>query len=251
MMELDVRNIQELRAAIRTANQASAEMYIVHLTGEDEDYVVSDASGDLFGPTAFPVVIGQVQINGNGRIIMRDPKARAFRLFGIEATSGHPNAQLVLKNVALCHGDSGQMGGGAIVNNGKLVLEDCAFQNNQGTHGGAIYAGDGRNPTIVIHSLFNRNLATIKGGAIFGAGTCRLHLQTSFFFGNISPNEGSSVHLDGQDGFEIQGCAIWDGITFGTLVDAKDLSFTNAARQIDSNWIEIAQREMGTYDPFD
>src|SRR5262245_58353683 len=130
-MEFNAANADELVTAIGSANAGPAEAYVIYLTGSDADYIVRRSNDDMFGPTAFPIITGNVTIEGNGRIIARAVDAPLFRLFGINAKSGHPNAKLTLKRVSLVNGDSDGMGGGAIVNDGELVLIDCVFTNNQ------------------------------------------------------------------------------------------------------------------------
>jgi predicted outer membrane repeat protein len=197
-MNFEVRNAAELSTAIATANHQPNEAHIINLLGEDSDYVVTKAATQFFGPTAFPIVTSNISINGNGRTISRDNTLAYFRFFGVETKTTLVKVQLTLNQLILRNGDSGQMGGGAIVNNAPLFINNCVFQDNLGALGAVIYNGDGYELTVT-NSHFIHNTAIEKGGAIYSAHSAlKLVLSNCTFEDNYALDDGKNdIHFYG------------------------------------------------------
>lgn len=196
-MEIRVKSASELIVAIEKANHLPDEPHTIWLDGADEDYVLGTAAAQYFGPTAFPVVVSDITIHGNGRIILRSINAPPFRFFALNASSSNrPNARLTLNQLTLCNGDSGTMGGGAIVADGLLTLNNCILRENWGTRGGALYAGFAY-PAAINQCLFIHNVAREQGAAIAGAHSSHLVVQDSLFYENYVKESSLSIYTEG------------------------------------------------------
>jgi len=216
-VEIRVKSAAELIVTIEKANHLPDEPHTIWLDGADEDYVLGTAAADYFGPTAFPVVVSDITIHGNGRIIMRSINAPPFRFFALNASSSNrPNARLTLNQLTLCNGDSGTMGGGAIVADGVLTLNECILLENWGTRGGALYAGFAY-PAAINQCLFMHNVAREHGAAIAGAGSSHLVVQDSLFYENYVKESSLSIYTEGT----------WDqGYRTETLDIPRHMAFT-------------------------
>jgi predicted outer membrane repeat protein len=216
-MDINAANAAELIAAIRAANAAPEEGHTINLTGQDSDYVLYELIEEWFGGNGLPVITSDITVYGNGRLITRSSFAARFRFFMINGRNEHKRARLILHNLTLSNGDTVGMGGGAIVNDGVLLVNNCIFRENHGTLGGAIYAGD-LSPTTITGSVFVYNLATQRGGAVFGAKTCQLQVKKSLFYENLSPHGASHVFESVTGTARIEDCFQWDGDVF-TRID--------------------------------
>jgi predicted outer membrane repeat protein len=216
-MEFSAANAEELIAAIRAANDAPDEGHTIYLTGQDTDYMLFDLVEEWFGGNGLPVITSDITIHGNGRLITRSIDAPSFRFFMVNGRNEHTRARLILNDLTLANGDTVGMGGGAIVNDGVLIVNNCIFRENRGTLGGAIYAGD-LSPTTIIGSVFIYNLATQQGGAVYGANTCQLQVNASLFYENLSPSGASHIYESVAGTTQIEDCFKWDGAAF-TQID--------------------------------
>jgi hypothetical protein len=193
-MEINVGGVEDLISAIHRANGSPDDSCTIHLKGEDFDYVVHDAQHDLFGLNAFPLIMSDITINGNGRLIQRNERVKPFRFFAVLDV---PAAKLTLNKLTLSGGNSGGMGGGAIVNNALLHVHRCMFQNNTGSHGGAIYNGDARN-AVFEDCRFQNNVASIEGGAIYNSTLASLIVTKTAFTGNkVGEGKKADVYVSG------------------------------------------------------
>jgi hypothetical protein len=78
--------------------------------------------------------------------------------------------------------------GGAILNDGSLVVENSTFSGNSGGYGGALQC---RNLTSLIHCTFSNNSANY-GGAVFSKSTT-LTLNNSILAGNTAGGDGGDL----------------------------------------------------------
>jgi hypothetical protein len=146
-----------LIADINAAN-TSGTPTIINLTQSTYDF--TSANNNTFGPNALPVITGNITINGNGAVLMRDPSLgqnTPFRLFyvsgdqvasatGSQSTS-QPVGSLTLENVTLegglAQGSSSGTGGGglgaggAIFNQGNLTLSGVTVEQSTAEGGGS------------------------------------------------------------------------------------------------------------------
>ena len=185
-MNVTVTNYVELIHAIHNANLHPHEPFVIELAESNEEYVLRDyVDGGFYGKNGLPVVTSNITINGNGRTISRADDAVPFRLFGVNTTSWHRNhvVRLVLNDLTLRNGKSWVDGGGAMLNNGEVMLNNCVFEDNVGTHGGAIYNGDAH-PLAAKNCVFRNNTGLLEGGAIYNANLAQLGLEECAFENN-------------------------------------------------------------------
>lgn len=211
--ELNTDGDCSLREAIQAANTNSAVdacpagagddkinlpdgMITLSRAGADED---NNVTGDLD-------IRGNLVIQGAGRdstIIdggYKNPSTYIDRVFHITGPY-----TVVISRLTIQHGfaSTGLLGGGGILNQGTLTLQDVSMQDNRAVNvGGAIdnYLG-----TATLYNTFvNNNYSTKDGGGIFNNG--QLLLNTSTISGNVAVNGGGG--LDNRGGATIQNVTI-------------------------------------------
>ncbi|GEM_PF-3388596 len=149
-------NVAQLIADINYANQNPSTAFTINLT--DNTYDFTSANNNTFGPNALPVITGNITINGNGAVLMRDPSLgqnTPFRFFYISGSqvaspsgaqsTGAGTGSLTLENLTLEDGlaqgsSSGTGGGGlgaggAILNMGNLTLNGVTLEQNTAAGG--------------------------------------------------------------------------------------------------------------------
>jgi predicted outer membrane repeat protein len=168
--------------------------HTISLEGPDV-FLVEGFADEMFGLLAFPKVIQDITIEGNGRTLVRAIGAEKFRFFGVDSKSPSTYGKLTLTSLKLFNGDSDDAGGGAIVNDGQLFIYACHFSGNvSDTYGGAIYLGDSRG-LVIEDSTFSNNTAIgsgAKGGAIFASTDSALSITNCSFFRNRVDGTSSS-----------------------------------------------------------
>lgn len=89
--------------------------------------------------------------------------------------------------------------GGAILNQGTLILADCTLNTNGASQGGAIANGMVATPSRLTlkRCTLSGNQATTQGGAIFnsatGGGAATVELENCLIYGNTSLRHGGTV----------------------------------------------------------
>jgi hypothetical protein len=187
-------DVATLIADINAAN-ASGAATTINLTQSTYDF--TSANNNTYGPNALPAITGNITINGNGAVLMRDPSLgqnTPFRLFyvsgsqtasatGAQAT-GQATGTLTLNDVTLEGGlaeggssgtGGGSLGaGGAVFNQGNLTLngvtveQSTAEGGNSGVGTSSSGGSMGGTPTS---STFGAGGAGSSGGAgDFGGG---------------------------------------------------------------------------------
>jgi hypothetical protein len=225
-INVTVNSVSELVNQIRQVNLQpnNSDLHTIMLsdTFSSGGGIYSPATGsdaELFGNLAFPVILRNLRILGNGKTISRNTNSiHKFRFFGIDSNSYY--ARLALENLGLTGGDSGDQGGGAILVRGapqysgyneNLLIASCYIYNNTcSLNGGAIYNGDGAKCGIY-KSIFMSNTANgdksgpliARGGAIHNAGAGTLRVRDSTFAFNTVSTGGlggailsNSIELD-------------------------------------------------------
>jgi hypothetical protein len=151
------------------------------------------------------------------------------RIFSIAAETF-----VTIRGITIRHGNpaSAPQSGGAIRNEGELILEECAIRDNQGSAGGGIF-NDGTltliNSTVshnvatggdtyyecntgggikimsgevsLINSTVSSNTAKGKGGGIHIACNGKLKLINSTISGNHTAYDGGGVYINGVGDF--------------------------------------------------
>ncbi len=138
-----------LRAAIASANAtpgADDIDFAPGLTGQTITLTAFDPGligVGAFGPSAF-VVTSPITIRGSGQTLSRDTGGAAFRLFNVTGTGSLTLDSLTLAN-GLARGGSGGSGaagmGGAVFNQGTLVVTNSLLSSNQAVGGDGLAGG--------------------------------------------------------------------------------------------------------------
>ena len=134
--------------------------------GDGADTITLGQSITLREPQ--PPIKGDLTINGNGHTIDGDNR---FPIFDIE------RGAVTIKNLNLYNGNNSSEQpegfGGAITlrNSARLTVVNVGFRNNSARYGGAIAALD-ISILKVFESRFFANRAAVKGGAVWGSGSC-------------------------------------------------------------------------------
>lgn len=217
--EYTVSTVSELKDAVIQAN-ASPGADTIKMSANS--FVLGDADrigSDVY--SAFPIE-GELTIEGAGNTLLQRNGAAAnqFRFFHVGA-----NAKLTLRNLELSGGSLdykiiGDVRGGAVENEGELVVESVKFIGNSAALGGAIANSPNANLTIT-DSIFDTNHTTKEwsgdGGAIFNdAGT--VSIKRSTFKGNFT---APSTDEDGKEmPTQSDGGAIENSVGFMEIVDS-------------------------------
>ncbi len=145
--------------------------------------------------TSNMTIIGESQ---TGTIINANRQNDIFNI-----TSG---VRLTLVNLTLENGDA--YNGGAINNQGALIIRDCTLQNNTASNYGGAINNDGSsgNATATVNnSTFSNNHAT-DGGAIINNGdngTAKATISDDTFFNNSAIYVGGAIFNSGDLGYAI------------------------------------------------
>lgn len=185
-MKIQATNYIELIHAIHNANMNPRKPTTIDLVGKDEDFILHDYTEVFYGKTAFPIVTSDITINGNGVTLTRAEDAVPFRFFALNNQIGwqrNAPVRLTLNDLSLRNGKSWVDGGGALMNNGEALINNCTFQDNMGTLGGAIYNGDGH-PMALKGCTFNGNIGLLEGGAVYNANLAQVRLDDCVFSNN-------------------------------------------------------------------
>jgi len=99
--------------------------------------------------------------------------------------------KIVISDLTICEGNTN---GAAIENNGNLTVNNCLFQNNNATYGGAIK--NDINCVLTLNGCtFKDNTAT-HGGVIYNRGS--MTVINSNFFSNSASTDGGAVYNEGK-----------------------------------------------------
>lgn len=214
--------ICNLRSAISQANTCTT-MVAINLTNATYVFTAADANSmnsgtsaaedDRIGKVALPRIQGNIQIEGNGATLKVEAASDAkFRMFHVRE-----GATLILKNMIITGAVSGS--GGAIINEGNLVLENCTFLNDstmQGAGSGGAVTNSGQlnitdcSFTSCYSKSFSTGTSRFGGGALFNdaGGICSI-TNTDFTLNNCGyPNKGGAIYNKGE--LTLTGC-LFDG----------------------------------------
>ncbi len=116
--------------------------------------------------------------------------------------------------------NGGASNGGAILNNGLLILNECVFYDNFANNGGAIYNGDGCH-TVINGCAFIRNSCYEYGSAIYNCDNSELQINKSIFFENITPDSSQPIHQHKNGQIKLNACVAWDGENFYDITNPE------------------------------
>jgi predicted outer membrane repeat protein len=224
-MNIKVNSIQALVDAIIQANQEPTSPHTIHLSGKHSAYVLVEPKSELFGKNGLPIIQSNLTIEGNGITISRAPAAPKFRLMIVSAKLGKRHARLTLNNLNFQDGNSWTMGGGAILNDAPMTLNNCQFHGNTGSLGGAIYNGDGMHLDVK-SCTFSENTALDEGGAIYSSGAASLNMRDCHFSGNeVSFLESGDIQIHNGGRIQIENTHTSRGIAVNRhLLDAQQIA---------------------------
>jgi CSLREA domain-containing protein len=173
-----------LREAIEAANKDGVDSIIELPAGAR--YIVSEVDNTPYyaGPNGLPQITSPITINGHGALITRStalPYARLFHVYGGDLTLN----EIQLEDGTLDPSKEESIGG-AILNEGHLIVKNSYLAHNAARYAGAIYNGGGP-AAWIYNSTFYANSA--QDGAIRSYGSLDLYSNT--FFDNTGVYESA------------------------------------------------------------
>ena len=169
-----------LAAAITTANGLGGAVLSLP-DGCTYDVATAAAPGD-----GLPVITGAVTMAGGPNTVIQRVGATAFRLLDVAA-----GGTLIMNSVSVTRGSTAGLGG-AILDAGRLVIDEGTFSRNTAGNGGAVSISAGGTARIT-DALFTGNTTTgVGGGAIINFGS--LTLDGSILTGNTAPINGGALN---------------------------------------------------------
>ncbi|MCY3779553.1 MAG: hypothetical protein OXG78_04520 [Chloroflexi bacterium] len=136
-------------------------------------------SGDITLAAELPQIASEITIEGGQNMISGDD---AYRIFGVA------NGRLKLHQLIVMHGAAER--GGAIINDGVVIIIDSSFISNTAERNGGAIANFGE--LNIVDSSFVSNSAGLFGGAIFTRN--ELTISDSSFFYNSTYGNGGAIH---------------------------------------------------------
>jgi len=170
-LSLTAATVSDLIAGINAANAAGGANTITLAAKTTSPYVLTAANNSTYGATGLPAIAANdnLTIVGNGDTIERSTVTGTpdFRL--LEVASG---GSLTMENLTLQGGyDASGYGGGAIYNQGTLVLNDVTVQDNHASSfGGGIYSDLSSVTLLEGGTIVQKNIANAFGGGGAGGG---------------------------------------------------------------------------------
>lgn len=181
-----------LREALIAANQNPGEdtivlddvSYFIYRTGSDEDLALS---GDLD-------VLDDLRIIG--KFTATEPLDVLTLLKATQINESvfevHEGVSLYLQQVAVKNSDVGNASGGVIkTTDATVTLDEVIFSQNKARNGGVIFSLF--SDIVINNSVFDNNIASNDGGAIFMAGG-RLQIHHSYLILNQALASGGAIH---------------------------------------------------------
>ncbi len=154
-----------LADAITSANADAATGSCPAGSGAD----IIHLSGDITLDAELPQITSDITIEGGGYTISGD---NSFRIFYVASGA------LTINQLTLANGSADE--GGAIKNEGVLIISDSSFSDNAAEHFGGAIISDGM--LSITDSIFNNSRAKLGGGAI--ANISGLNIDGSSFTNN-------------------------------------------------------------------
>ena len=187
--ESNSKTFSDLRNTINSADEGSTIILY-------DDYTYD--SGSTFEGIG---IKKQITIDGNGHTLDGQNSAR---MLYIDADN------VVLKNINFVNGNpvnnNGvlQSGGALLIRSSNTLIENCAFTNNKGRYGGAIFMNEEYNSKLVVSttilgSEFSDNTAEKGGGAIYSESKENLIQNNRFTNNKATGGLGGAVFISGPD----------------------------------------------------
>jgi hypothetical protein len=183
--------VSDLIADINAANNAGGSNSITLTAATTSPYVLSQVDNTVDGPTALPVISGGTKadiltIIGNGDNIERSTASGMpdFRLFDVASGASLTLNNLTLQN-GLEFGSGSSAEGGAIYNQGTLVLSAVTVQNN------SALGSAGQNQTTKINAGAGADAA---GGGIWSSGSLTCDNGTVILNNEAAGGKGGNAY---------------------------------------------------------
>jgi hypothetical protein len=207
----------DLIADINAANKHGGANTIVLTAPTTSPYVLTAVNNTKDGPTGLPQISGKddLSVVGNGDTIERDSGAPSFRLFDVAGGGSLTLQNLTLTNGQLWWGSGASAEGGAVFNQGTLVLSGVtvtgnrvsaspgATSNNKTGGAGADAAGGGiwSNGALTVENgcVITSNSATGGDGG-FSYATAQYGPGGNAFGGGICVAGGTATITDSSIG---------------------------------------------------
>jgi hypothetical protein len=135
-----------------------------------------------------PVITGDITLAGRtGTQIRRSPAAvLSYRI--VEVAGG---GRLTARDVTITNGRTAAAGG-AILNSGRLTLDQVRLTGNRAGNGGALGNNAGATATADYTEVTGNTTTSVGGGGVINSGT--LTLLNSLLSGNTAPVNGGGVN---------------------------------------------------------
>ncbi|HEV8220464.1 MAG TPA: hypothetical protein VGQ05_09395 [Streptosporangiaceae bacterium] len=168
-------------ALVTAIQRANSARFATLVLSRGCNYVLTMAAAPNDG---LPPVTGNLVILGSGgTTISRSSSAGKFRIFDVPG-------RLVLANVTVANGNSGnEVGGGIIDDDGTLVLRNVRLTGNTAPSGGGLAVLNGGRATVSFSVLDGNNATGFTGGAI--------DINSGDLVVDHSRVTGNTAHLDG------------------------------------------------------
>ena len=129
---------------------------------------------------------GYLTIIGNGSTLEGGGPHSGFAILGVPR-----GKHLTLDGVSFAGGSGPD--GGAISNAGHLTVNGGVFSDNSARYGGAIDSGGYHSSLTIRHAVFNRNSASVEGGAVAVDSATTI---IGAIFSHNSSHEGGAFYTD-------------------------------------------------------
>ena len=226
-----------LRGAIMKANADPANTYNITFAPGANTYQLDEVDESSDNEMLFDLdILVSLNITGNGAGLTEIyPSFGNFRVFDVA-----PGAEVTISSLFISDGsDQGGAGGGAIRNQGILVVSDVIFADNHSELAGGAIANygptlpDGRPSLTVADSEFGNNRSEDAnsgtntdnecGGAIYTEGNTSVRVTRSDFTGNSGEWGGGAIcQFGGQ-------LAVTDSVFTNNLTDTSGITDTGGA----------------------
>lgn len=133
-----------------------------------------------------PIITGTVTLEGGPRTVITRASASSFRLLEVAASG-----TLITSSVSVTGGKTAGLGG-AILNGGRLVVDQGTFSGNTAGNGGAVSNSAGGTVRITDALLTGNTTTGVGGGAIINFAT--LTLDGTIVTGNTAPINGGGLN---------------------------------------------------------
>jgi hypothetical protein len=148
-----------------------------------------------FTTATLPAVTTEIVINGNESTLQRDQNADTLIFFSISY------ANLTLNDLTMKNG-SGIEGGGIVSYWSTLTINNCSFEDNSSSTGGAIFTWGINSYLNVNDSKFINNYGSGGAGAIFAYKTT-ISISRSTFKANRTNGSGGGIYYRSLNGLTI------------------------------------------------